>query len=152
LVIKVYLNLKKRYGNYFHIFSQYELGDFDYFMRPLPDLYLNRIKLDSNLPNDYLLNIFLDKPTFIIKKLLDSYWKHCETSTWQSDTKGPYPSLLICCPSPRVETTIQAYGERLIDQTGGDELNILTTTTKALLSEKPTVWGRVEDPKQLLSL
>ena len=151
-VIKVYLSLKKHYGEAFHIFSQYELTNFDYFMHPLPDLYLHRIKQHNNLPTDYVLNIFTDKPTFVIKKLLDSYWKHCDSNTWQADTKTQYPTILICCPSPRVESTIQAFSERLIDRTGGDELNILTTTNKALLSEEPTVWSDVLEPDKTIKL
>ena len=151
-VIKVYLSLRRDYGSEFHIFSQSELTNFGYFMHPLPDLYLHRIKQNNNLPTDYVLNIFTDKPTFVIKKLLDSYYKHCDNNTWQADTKTKYPTILICCPSPRVELTIQAFSERMIDRTGGDELNILTTTNKALLSEEPTVWSDVLEPDKTIKL
>jgi len=151
-VIKAYLRLKNDYSSEFHIFSQYELASFDYFMRPLPDLYLHRIKQHKNLPTDYVISIFSDKPTFVIKKQLETYWRHCDTNTWQSETKSQYPSILICCSNPRTESTIQSYSERLIDRTGGDELNILTTTTKALLSEEPTVWSDVLQPDKTIKL
>lgn len=75
-VFRAFLSLRDSYPGAFHIFTKSELGDYDYFPKPVPDLYLNRIKIVDDRPNEYMLDIFADTQLFIIKKRIALYLEH----------------------------------------------------------------------------
>lgn len=153
-VFSVYLNLRDNYPGVFNMFTRSELGDFDYFPEPKQDLYLHRVAKSTNKPIDYLLEIFTDTPTFIIKKRLALYINHYDEDDWQYTTKTDYPVLLIACPNPRVEDSIGKHLIKILDNMGIDELAIYTTTVKALMSSNntKTIWRSIYEPDGLVEL
>jgi len=153
-VLRAYISLRAIYNDDFNVFTKSELGNYDYFPEPKQDLYLHRINKPTDEPWDYLFEIFVSTPTFIIKKRLAAYVDHFDSDYWQEVTKTAYPVLLVACPNPRVENTIRLHLIKTLDNMGIDELNIYTTTIEALISSGGTklIWSSVYDPKKLVSL
>jgi hypothetical protein len=127
------------------IYTRSEMQDAEGFPEQLPDLF---ITLGDN---SYFVDIFTDNLFYLIKKRLDVLLKHYESGEWEEKT---YPSLLIMLPDSRVETKTLAYIEKIKDDAfiEDGELNILTTTQKALLeSNNKHVWSN-NTSQALLSL
>lgn len=153
-VLKSYIHLKDLYHNQFHIFSKYELADFDYFPTPRPDLYLNRIKPLSNKPNEYLLDIYSNTPLFAIRRRVDNLINHFESFTWQGTKDSLLPTLLIAAPNTKFEGKIQSFAIKHLDVSEASGLSFYTTTSKALLSNDSdsSIWSNAENPEKLISL
>lgn len=149
-IVKAYICLKNNYPKQFHIFTKYELTDFDYFPNPKPDIYLSRIKHCSNKPNEYLLDIYSNEPLFVIRRRAAGLISHFETNDWD----GKYPTILLACPDSKAESKIQSFAIKKLDNSELTELSMYTTTTKALISNDSNkdIWSSVEEPEQLLSL
>jgi hypothetical protein len=149
-IVKTYINLKNSYPKQFHIFTKYELADFDYFPNQKPDIYLRRIKGNHNKPNEYLLDIYEDTPLFVIRRRVDGLINHFEANEWA----GAYPILLFACPDSKAENRILNFALKKLDGSELTELSIYTTTGKALLSTSSSknIWSNIENPEQLLIL
>lgn len=151
-VLKAYLSIR---DDSFDIFTKSELGIFDYFPEPKPDLYINRIDPLDDTPNEYLLDIFTDTQTFVIKKRIKLYIEHYDSGEWEAESETDYPAILVVCPSARVEKQIQEHAATILDNAGIDELQIYTTTIKALLGARGSevsIWSSVYEPERLLHL
>ena len=153
-IYATYQNLHKLYPETFDIFTRAELADYDYFPEPSPNLYLNRKDPLDDLPNEYLLDLFTDTNLFVIKKRIDVYIEHFESDDWEDDT---YPVILIACPNAQTEKSIQKHIEQALDNNFIEEedMQFLTTTTKALLDSKNTntnIWSSSLNPKNLINL
>jgi hypothetical protein len=138
LVLKVYIMLQKAYPKMFNIFTKYELDSFDYFIRPLPDLYFHRINPATTLPNDYVLDIYTDTPTFVITKRVNAYIAHCELEDWQIETKSDYPAVILVCPNETVETKVQTYIAHKQAEGEIGNFTIQASGTQNVLTEKIT--------------
>ena len=148
-VLKAYIHLKDLCHNQFHIFSKYELTDFDYFPTPRPDLYLNRINPLPNKPNEYLLDVYRDTPLFAIRRRVDSLINHFESNDWEANS---YPVLLISCPNSKTETKVQSFINNKLDTSETSGLLFYTTTNKALNSKGPDAWSSTEEPDRIVPI
>lgn len=153
-VANAYLSLQKSYSKTFHMLTRSETASLEQFPDPKPDLYIRRVRPLENIPNDYFLYIYTDTQPFIIKKHLSALLEHYDSGDWEADTSTPYPALLLTCPNSRSENYLQRFVSDLLDNMGIDELQILTTTTSALLSSNSTreIWSSVYDPERLCAL
>ena len=154
-VMRACLALKHQYPNIFHIFTKYELGDYTFFPDPKPDLYLNRIKPSDSSINEYIFEILLNETLFIIKKRVLGYIEHFESGEWEAEAESEYPTILLVCTNSRVEANLQAQIAKILDNMGIDELNIYTTTVKALMDPNngvTAVWSDAVDSDKLISL
>ena len=155
-VMSVVLALKAMHPDIFHIFTRTELGDYDFFPKPKPDLYLNRIKTSAKSYNEYMLEIFTATPLFIIKYRIKEYLEHFDTDEWEAESETDYPVILIACPTKSDEQQLQKYIASKLDNIGidNDELNIYTTSTQTLtsLDSDKFIWTSVYDPKVLISI
>ena len=153
-VMKACLALKHQYPNIFHIFTKSELGDYSFFPDPRPDLYLNRIKPSDTTTNEYIFEMFLNETLFVIKKSVLAYIEHFESGEWEAEAESIYPTILIACPNSRVEANLQAHVAKILDNMGIDELNIYTTTIKALIDPNNSIeiWTNINNPELLLNL
>jgi DNA-binding PadR family transcriptional regulator len=145
LIYQIYIHLLQQYGQDMKIYTRSEMQDAEGFPEQLPDLF---ITLGDH---SYFLDIFTDNLFYLIKKRLDVLLKHYESGEWEEKT---YPSLLIVLTDSRVETKTLAYIEKIKDDAfiEDGELNILTTTQKALLeSTNKHVWSH-NTSQALLSL
>jgi len=85
--------LHKQTNNKFDIATKYELTDEEFFLRPLPDLYLSRKKAKEGQKFDYTLDIFEPNlPTWILRKRLRDYQEHCYEAELD---EGNYPNILL---------------------------------------------------------
>lgn len=142
-----YLNLRDAYPGIFNIFTKSELGDFDYFPEPKPNLYLSRKTVSDDKNGDYMLDIFNDNRLFIIKKRIQVYIDHFDSGEWGDEE---YSTILLVCPDPRTEERVQKYIESLLE-----DFELYTTTKKALLdkqSKETEIWTDAINPENLIDL
>jgi hypothetical protein len=154
-VFRTALKLSKDYPKTFNLYTRYELGGFDYFPNPAPDIYLSRNKSSEANKNDYFLDIYSDTQFFIIKKRLALYIDHFESGDWEAEAETDYPAMLIACPDSRSEEKLRALAEKSFDSAGIDDLHIYTTTTKALLDPNPNnsaIWTKTSDETKTFDL
>ncbi|HUD06817.1 MAG TPA: replication-relaxation family protein [Candidatus Saccharimonadales bacterium] len=154
-VMQAFLSLRASYPDTFHIFTRPDLGEFDYFPKPSPDFYLNRIKPSDSLTNEYLLDIFTDPQLFVIRKRINAYIEHFQSGDWEATTKTDYPGVLIVCPNSRLEERLAKQIVRALDSIGETDLLFYTTTLKALLNSDKNnnhMWTQVFEEDELVSL
>jgi hypothetical protein len=110
----------------FDIYTNYELSDFEYFPKPTSKLYLSRKTLSSTKPNEYMIELYLAyKPFFVVRRRIDAYIKHYEEEGWDD---GPYPTVLLVCPTKNYETKALEYIENAKDSSFMDETDIIMKT------------------------
>ncbi len=145
LIYQVYISLQNQYTQTMKLYTRSEMQDAEGFPAPLPDLYL------TFNDKDYLLDIFTEYLFFYVKKRIDLIMKHYEGDEWSDEV---YPTILLVFPDSRIEAKAQAYIEKVKDDAyieDGD-LNILTTTQKALLTgTENAIWsdGKERTPRAL---
>jgi predicted transcriptional regulator len=101
LVVRVALTLNKQANHAFDISTRYELTDQEFFLRPLPDLYLNRKKAKDGHKFDYTLDIFEPNlPTWILRKRLRDYQEHCYEAELDESN---YPNVLLVAGNDSTE-------------------------------------------------
>lgn len=141
MVMRVFMALKQHTKEDFHIWSRYELAIFDYFISPLPDLYLYRKRAKASKPRRYLLDIFDESlPFWVIKKRLKAYIDHSEEVDLE-DYDEQYPDVLLVAPNERIEKRILRQIENITE-----DFELYTTTTARLFDPKngdSKVWREV---------
>jgi len=115
---KTALEIRSTYPDVFMIFSQYELANYEQFPRPLPALYLKRIERSQDKPNEYFVEVLVDKPFFVIKKLINQYIENSEEDEWQG---GVYPKLILQTSNASLRKKVADYIESLIENGYIDE-------------------------------
>ena len=137
LVMKIALTLNKQANNAFDIATKYELTDEEFFLRPLPDLYLSRKDIKSGKQQDskqeedehfdYTLDIFEPNlPTWILRKRLRAYQDHCDEA--ELENGETYPYVLLVAHNDSTERRLL----RLIENSLQD-FESYTTTVERLL-------------------
>jgi hypothetical protein len=155
--IRFYLALRDSYPGTFHIFTRSELTDFSELPDPRPDLYLNSITASGDSSKEYLLYTFTDTQFFVFKKAFDAIIEHFDSDDWKEDVEDEtdYPAVLIVCADSRLEQRVQQHIAAKLDNTGIDDLEMLTTSSKGLLNSNKanrTIWSDVLEPEVLVSL
>jgi hypothetical protein len=147
-ILNVYLNFRDSYPHTFHMFTKSEIWGDGYFPDPKPSLYLRRIEASTDMPNEYLFDIFADPQLYVMKKQFDAYLEHYESGDWEAERKTDYPTILIACPDSHREVRLQAHIAKRLDDMGIDGLKVFTTTTEALFdpSRDKTIWRDVTSP------
>ncbi len=153
--LRIFLAIRQTYPGTFHMFTKTELTKYDYFPDKKPDLCLTRIKPSDKQPNEYLLEILGNDPLFVLKKRINDYIEHFDSGDWEAETENNYPAILLVCSDGKTETKLQEHLSKVFDNTGIDDLTVLTTTLKALQnsgSQNRAVWTEVTKPNELCSL
>lgn len=139
-VFRTYLILQQQYKDSYDVFTKAELAKYDQYPEQLPDLLL----VSKDGKTDYMLDIFLNQPFFVIKKRIEYYIDHRDDD-W--DDSEPYPSILLVCPDARNETKVIKYTESQLE-----DFDFLITTNKALLGEGKEIWTDPVEPEKLVKL
>lgn len=151
--MRAFLAIRNSYPDKFHIFTKSDAAVFDYFPNPKPDLYLSSV--DKNQP-DYFLELFSDHTqSFVIKKRLKQILEHYDDGEWESSTGAAYPGILLVMPNARMEKTMQIEAQKMLENAGIDELQILVTTQQALRKStvgEHAIWTNVSVHDSLLGL
>jgi len=101
LVMQIAITLNKQANHTFDIATKYELSDEEFFLRPLPDLYLSRKKAKEGQKLDYTLDIFEPNlPTWILRKRLRDYQEHCHEAELDDND---YPDVLLVASNDSTE-------------------------------------------------
>jgi len=132
-IIRVYLSLRSSNPDVFKSFTANELGGYDFFPTPKPDLYLLRKKSSKAKTNEYLVYIFNDVQLFIIRKQFTKLLEHFDSGDWEAETGNPYPAILYILKDSSAEKRIRNYINTKLDWAGIDDLKVLTTNMKELL-------------------
>lgn len=140
-VFQTYNLLRKQYDNSYVVFTKAELTKFKQYPEQLPDLFLAN---KQEVWKDFMLDIFLTEPFFIIKKRIQYYITH-RNEEWND--KEPYPSILIVCPHARNESKVIKYTESLLE-----DFDFYVTTVKALFSGDKEVWTNPVEPDELVAI
>lgn len=131
-VFRLALLLNDCYPDTFDIFTRSELSAFDDFLRPSPDLFLQRASQRSTKSSYQLEVIEAGTYTWIIKKRLHAhqnfYDKH---NNWN----GHYPAVLFVCGNTSTEKRIH----RLVAR-GYFDFAIYTTTEERFTTNDTEVW------------
>ena len=138
LVTRIALTLNKQTNHAFNISTKYELTDEEFFLRPLPDLYLNRKETRATTGNksasqneedqefDYTLDIFEPNlPTWVLRRRLRAYQDHCDEAELDD---GEYPNVLLVASNDSTERRLQ----RLIENSVLDFESYATTLERLL--------------------
>jgi hypothetical protein len=128
LAMRISTTLKKQTNGVFSIYSRFELSDYDFFIKPLPDLYLRRDKPKADHQFNYNLDIFdPNLPFWMFRKRISAYQDHrfmVELADGQT-----YPYVLLVAPNERTEKRLRHYIENIYSI-----VEIYTTTTDRLLN------------------
>lgn len=139
-VFKAYLILEAQYQGQYEVFTKSELAGFDHYPEQLPDLFLAA----KDGSKDFMLDLFLQEPFFVIKKRIKYYHDH-RNEDWA--VEQDYPSVLLVCPDARTEAKALQYTESNLD-----DFDFLITTVKAFMSESKAVWTNPVEPENLNGL
>jgi DNA-binding transcriptional ArsR family regulator len=136
-VFKLCILLKYQYPDSFALFTRSELSAFDDFIRPLPDVYLNRASKRSTTPSYQLEIVEAGTLTWIIRKRLQAHQDFYDES---DDWHDAYPALLFVCGNNNTEKRIQ----RLVLNSFLD-FEVYTSTQERINSGKTKVWLKEYD-------
>ncbi len=100
LVMKLYLVFEKLYGQQFELYTKTELTKTAWFLRPLPELYLET--KDHKQASLLLEIVEAGLPSWQLRRRL---WKHVDYADdeWNEAKYGAYPSLLLIATNDRTE-------------------------------------------------
>ncbi len=139
-VFSSYITLNGEYKKTYDIFTKAELTTFKQYPEQLPDLFL----ASKDGKRDFMLNLYLNEPFFVIKKHIKYYIEH-RNEEWPDKT--PYPSVLLVCPDDRNEVKAIKYSESQLE-----DFDFYVTTVKALLSGTKEIWTNPVEPEKLVTL
>jgi len=123
--------------------------EYDYFPRPLPDVYIRLKSSDKH----FFLDIFHDdEPSFVAKRRMKQYVKYDEDGDW-AVTETDLPVVLAVCESPNLAKRVQKYMAKALDDAWSDSEVVFAFTTKAeVMSGELVVWQRADEPGEKFPL
>ncbi len=131
LLLRLYVNLVRVFGDTLSFYTKSELAQYDFFPERLPDAHLTFKGEPSNSKSYMLEFIKAATPFFVVKLRISQYIEHYESGDWD-ETGTDYPAILLVCETPALERRLQKHAEYALDQSDAEELEVYTTTTKAL--------------------
>lgn len=149
-ILRTFVILNESYPDTFTAFTKAEMTAFsDKFPKPLPHLYLNRMKPESERPNYYMLDILTGLDKKVIAARIDKYVKHFEEGDW---TEKEHPVILLVVSDAYIERETLKIIDSMKDSSyiEDDELVFMVTTQKALFSENKNIW--TTNNKELIEL
>ncbi len=153
-VLRTHLAIRNLYPDTFEMWAKTELAQFDYFIRPLPDVHLVRSRTSKTKTNQYNVEIMNDTPFFLQKKRLASYIEDYDGGDWDTVNDSPYPLVLLVCANERSEQRLRRHITKTLDDMGMDDEMCFYTTTKELLNSahNKEVWKDAVNSERLLKI
>ena len=122
--------LQRQYPNQFDLFTKSQLSTVDGFVRPLPDLYLQRTHQSQAKPNSYELELLVPSiPSWLLRKRIRA---HCELS---DEVHYQYPHVLFVCTNDSTESRLQRMLGNVFQG-----FEFWTMTTERLMNGKLDIW------------
>ena len=96
-VFNTYCELKAKHGESLRYFTKSQLGQYEYFPKPLPDAYV-RIQKENKEVQYFIELLETQRPFFISARKLKHYVEYSETGEWE-DTGTVLPTIALLCDS-----------------------------------------------------
>jgi len=134
LVFKLCLQLKERFGDSFDFYTQSDMADHDFFLRPLSYAYVTFDQSKQAIAHSIIEIIDSSMPPFVIRKRLLQYIEHYQSGAWD-ETNTDYPTLLLVCDTVALINKIQRQATKLLNQAylNEDELFIKVIVAEELV-------------------
>jgi hypothetical protein len=151
---KVHNELSRTYQDKLRFVTRQRMARFDYVPRPLPDLFCSTTKKDEDKNVRYFVEIFDNNLSFLHKKRMKLLLEHYDEDEWQTETKTPYPILLLVLPDVRTEKRLNKHVTRTLEEEtylDEDDIQIFTTTMEALKNstdDNKAIWTGVFENKK----
>lgn len=134
-------------------FTQRQLSGFDYFPKPLPDLYIAHIKEDGT--TRYFLYHLRDGKRYdvAVNSRVRQIISYLESGRY-AESENEFPTILFVCDSPAIERLAGRITRSLLNKSYESMLTY-TTSTGALLQQKTSdeaIWTSLEAPDELLAI
>jgi hypothetical protein len=115
--------LHAHFGDRLRVFTKTELIDYDYFLRPAPDLY-RRLKTNS-VTTRYLVDIVdPSQPLFVALNRIKKYLNYAESGEWEEATGNTLPEVFIICDPPVQQIKLTKLVTRLINNLDTDAVQL----------------------------
>lgn len=131
LLANIYLDLEER--NNEEISFNIQLKS-DYPAHPLADL-LNDLKPNAYIEQttadntkQYLLEVFYNLPPERLRQRIKKYLSFYESSEWEAETGGSFPTVLMICPDDKILVYVRKYIKSKISLLDEPDLTIHFTT------------------------
>jgi DNA-binding Lrp family transcriptional regulator len=144
-------NLERSYPG-IKLYTARQLSSFDYFPKPLPDLYVVH-GVGQATTRYFLFRFAAGKQYFTHIKQIKQLIAYTEEDNW-SQTGNDFPTILTVCDTASIERLVQRTCRQAISQSS-EVIDVYTTSTKAVTSpytDVATIWTDIEEPDELISL
>lgn len=134
-------------------FTPRQLSGFDYFPKPLPDLYLAHIIEDET--TRYFLYHLRDGKRYDVAanaraRQLIAYVE----SNQYAESGNDFPMVLFVCDTPAIKRLVGRLTRSLLNKSY-ESMSVYTTSTGALLQQQTSdeaIWSSLETPDELIAL
>lgn len=133
-IFEIFNSLRSQHDDDLKFFTKIELSSekYDYFPKPLPDVFSSISGLDGQ-PKRFFIEVIEDSlQAFVVKKLIKKYLDYEESGEWAATGKD-FPTVLFVCKSQKTQKKVQKHFEKAIKDSWSDEIEFVVTT-KAELS------------------
>lgn len=130
-----------------------QLGDLEYFPRPLPDLYLAHKQEEET--HRFFLYQFRDVKRYdvAVNSAIARLIKYREAETY-AESGNEFPIVLFVCATAAIERHAQRVMKSALNKSY-EPILVYTTSFQALSQQKnidQAIWSSIEDPDTLLTL
>lgn len=130
-----------------------QLGDLDYFPRPLPDLYLTHKQNEAT--SRFFLYHFRDVMRYdvAVNAGVGRLIKYREADTY-AESGNEFPIVLFVCDSAAIERHAQRVMRGALNKSY-ESMLVYTTSYQALINQKDKdqpIWSSIDDPEALITL
>jgi hypothetical protein len=130
-----------------------QLGDFDYFPKPLPDLYIAR-KADEETKRFFLFNLRdVKRYDLAVRSCIKKLVAYREADTY-AESGNEFPTVLFVCHSASIERLVQRTVRNALNKSY-ESILAYTTSYQALIKQEGAnqpIWSSIDDPDTLLTL
>jgi DNA-binding PadR family transcriptional regulator len=150
-IFAIYNQLKAEYGDKLRFFTKSDFATFDYFPRPLPDVYIQLASKEGE--RQFFLDLYDDKqPLFVAARKFKQYAVYADGGQWDTAETQP-PTFLAVCESVGLQKRLQKQAVFVLSQAQDDNLVFALTTSAALKADgKGSIWQLASEPDVTLPL
>ena len=134
-------------------FTPGQLSGFDYFPKPLPDLYLAHIKEDET--NRYFLYHLRDGKRYdvAVNARMRQLIAYVESNKY-AESGNEFPIILLVCDTPAIERQAGRLTRSLLNKSY-ESMSVYISSTGALLQQQTSdeaIWSSLENSDELIAL
>lgn len=151
-VFAIYNQLKAKYGDKLKFFTKADLGSYDYFPQPLPNVYM-RLETGKSKPQFFLEICHDSQPFFTLIRRIKQLIDYRGEGEWAA-TETDFPKILFVCESTSTQKRLNKRIVKALNDNYEDDIVFYTTTQESLknLKNHSAVWQLATEPEEKLSL